>query len=204
MSSAADIYSLDFDKIRDMERFGEKSVENLKNAIEKSKSNNLDRLVYALGIREVGSKAAKLLCERFRTLDELIAADEGSLLSVGEIGEITTRNIIEFFRNPKNLELISDLRKAGLNFTYVSDRVSDIFSGMTFVLTGTLPSYTRDEASAIIERLGGKTSSSVSKKTAYVLAGEDAGSKLEKAKQLGIKIIDESQFREMTGENDPI
>lgn len=204
MSSAADIYFLDFDKIRDMDRFGEKSVENLKNAIEKSKTNNLDRLVYALGIREVGSKAAKLLCERFRTLDELISADESSLLSIGEIGEVTTQNIIEFFRNPKNLELISDFRKAGLNFTYVSDRVSDIFSGMTFVLTGTLPSYTRDEASAIIERLGGKTSSSVSKKTAYVLAGEDAGSKLEKAKMLGVKIIDETQFREMTGENNSL
>ena len=199
ISSAADLYTLDFDKIREMDRYGEKSAENLKNAIEKSKSNNLDRLVYALGIREVGAKAAKLLCERFKTLDALIEADENSLLSVGEIGEVTTRNIIEFFKNPKNLELIADFRKAGLNFTYTSDRVSDIFSGMTFVLTGTLPTYTREEASQIIESLGGKTSSSVSKKTSFVLAGEEAGSKLEKAKQLGIKIIDEEEFREMTG-----
>jgi DNA ligase (NAD+) len=198
ISSAADIYTLDFGKIKEMDRFGEKSVENLKNAIEKSKSNNLDRLVYALGIREVGSKAAKLLCERFRTLDALIEADEDQLLSVGEIGEITTRNIIEFFGKKKNLELIADLRKAGLNFTYVSDRVSDIFSGMTFVLTGTLPSYTRDEAKAVIESLGGKTSSSVSKKTTYVLAGDEAGSKLEKARTLGIRIIDETEFRRMT------
>ncbi|MBO4391918.1 MAG: NAD-dependent DNA ligase LigA, partial [Clostridia bacterium] len=143
--------------------------------------------------------AAKLLCERFKTLDALIEADENSLLSVGEIGEVTTRNIIEFFKNPKNLELIADFRKAGLNFTYTSDRVSDIFSGMTFVLTGTLPTYTREEASQIIESLGGKTSSSVSKKTTFVLAGEEAGSKLEKAKQLGIKIIDEEEFRAMTG-----
>ena len=199
IASAADLYTLDFDKIRNMDRYGDKSAENLKNAIEKSKSNNLDRLVYALGIREVGSKAAKILCERFKTLDALIAADENQLVSVGDIGEITAENIIDFFRTPKNLELIENLRKAGLNFTYVSDRVSDIFAGMTFVLTGALPSYTREEASAIIESLGGKTSSSVSKKTTFVLAGEDAGSKLEKARALGIRVIDEREFREMTG-----
>ncbi len=198
--SAADLYKLDFNRIREMDRYGQKSVDNLKNAVEKSKSNNLDRLVYALGIREVGSKAARLLCERFKTLDVIISADEQQLVSIDEIGDVTARYITEYFRNPKNLELIGELRQAGLNFTYTADRVSDIFSGMTFVLTGALPTYTRDEATAIIEKLGGKTSSSVSKKTSYVLAGEDAGSKLVKAQQLGITVIDETEFRKMTGD----
>ena len=197
--SAADLYKLDFDRIKNMDRFGEKSAENLKNAIEKSKTNNLDRLVFALGIREVGSKAAKLLSERFKSLDALIAADEQQLISIDEIGLVTARYILDYFQNPKNLDLISELRDAGVNFTFTSDRVSDAFAGMTFVLTGTLPTYTRDEASAIIESLGGKTSSSVSKKTTYVLAGEDAGSKLTKAQQLGVTIIDEAEFRRMSG-----
>jgi DNA ligase (NAD+) len=182
-----------------MDRFGEKSAENLKNAIEKSKTNNLDRLVFALGIREVGSKAAKLLSERFKSLDALIAADEQQLISIDEIGSVTARYILDYFQNPKNLDLISELRDAGVNFIFTSDRVSDAFAGMTFVLTGTLPTFTRDEASAIIESLGGKTSSSVSKKTTYVLAGEDAGSKLTKAQQLGVTIIDEAEFRRMSG-----
>ena len=197
--SAADLYNLDYEFIKNMDRFGEKSADNLRNAIEKSKSNNLDRLVYALGIREVGSKAAKLLCERLKTLDGIMSADEQQLVSIDEIGEITAHYIIDYFRNPKNLELISELRSAGLNFSYRSDRVSDVFSGLTFVLTGTLPSYTRDEASAIIESLGGKTSSSVSRKTDYVLAGEDAGSKLTKAQQLGVSVIGEAEFRKMAG-----
>ncbi len=200
IKSAADLYSLDFERIKQMDRFGEKSAENLKNAIEKSKTNNLDRLVFALGIREVGAKAAKLLSERFKTLDSLIAATEEQLLSVDEIGTVTARYIIEYFQNPKNLELISQLRDSGLNFEYKSDRVSDIFGGMTFVLTGTLPTYTRDEASALIEKYGGKTSSSVSKKTTYVLAGEDAGSKLTKARQLGVTVIDEIEFEKMLGD----
>ncbi|MBE6897232.1 MAG: NAD-dependent DNA ligase LigA, partial [Ruminococcaceae bacterium] len=199
ISSAADLYKLDFEHIKQMDRFGEKSAENLKNAIEKSKTNNLDRLIFALGIREVGSKAAKLLSERFKSLDALIAADEQQLISIDEIGSVTARYILDYFTNPKNLDLISELREAGVNFTYTSDRVSDAFAGMTFVLTGTLPTYTRDEASAIIESLGGKTSSSVSKKTTYVLAGEDAGSKLVKAQQLGVSIIDEAEFRRMSG-----
>lgn len=197
--SAADLYKLDFERIKNMDRFGEKSAENLKNAIEKSKTNNLDRLIFALGIREVGSKAAKLLSERFKSLDALISADEQQLISIDEIGAVTAHYILDYFRNPKNLDLISELREAGINFTYTSDRVSDAFAGMTFVLTGTLPTYTRDEASAIIESLGGKTSSSVSKKTTYVLAGEDAGSKLTKAQQLGVTVIDESEFRRMSG-----
>ena len=199
ISSAADLYKLDFERIKNMDRFGEKSAENLKNAIEKSKTNNLDRLIFALGIREVGSKAAKLLSERFKSLDALISADEQQLISIDEIGTVTAQYILDYFRNPKNLDLIEELRASGLNFTYASDRVSDIFSGMTFVLTGTLPTYTRDEASAIIESLGGKTSSSVSKKTTYVLAGEDAGSKLTKAQNLGVTIIDEAEFRRMSG-----
>lgn len=199
ISSAADLYKLDFERIKNMDRFGEKSAENLKNAIEKSKTNNLDRLIFALGIREVGSKAAKLLSERFKSLDALISADEQQLISIDEIGTVTAQYILDYFRNPKNLDLIEELRASGLNFTYTSDRVSDIFSGMTFVLTGTLPTYTRDEASAIIESLGGKTSSSVSKKTTYVLAGEDAGSKLTKAQNLGVTIIDEAEFRRMSG-----
>jgi len=199
ISSAADLYKLDFERIKNMDRFGEKSAENLKNAIEKSKTNNLDRLIFALGIREVGSKAAKLLSERFKSLDALRTADEQQLISIDEIGTVTAQYILDYFRNPKNLDLIEELRASGLNFTYTSDRVSDIFAGMTFVLTGTLPTYTRDEASTIIESLGGKTSSSVSKKTTYVLAGEDAGSKLTKAQNLGVTIIDEAEFRRMSG-----
>jgi len=199
IASAADLYTLDFDKIKQMDRFGEKSVENLKNAIDNSRKNNLDRLVYALGIREVGAKAAKLLCEKFGNLDSLIAVDKDALTSIPEIGDVTADYILEYFKNPKNLDLIERFRSAGLNFSYSSGRVSDVFAGMTFVLTGTLPTYSRDEASAIIESLGGKTSGSVSKKTTYVLAGEDAGSKLTKAQSLGITVIDEEEFRRLAG-----
>ena len=201
ISSAADIYRLDYGMIAQMEGFGSVSAENLRVAIDKSKDANLDRVIYALGIRQVGQKTGSILASRFGTMEAFSAASEEELTSIDEIGPITAHYICEFFSVPHNMTLISELASAGVNMTYRSDKVSDIFSGMTFVLTGTLESFTRDEASAIITKCGGKVSSSVSKKTTYVLAGSEAGSKLTKAQSLGVKIISEADFLGMAGGN---
>ena len=201
ISSAADIYRLDYGVIAQMEGFGTVSAENLRVAIEKSKGANLDRVIYALGIRQVGQKTGAILASRFGTMTAFSQASEEDLTSIDEIGPVTARYICEFFSVPHNKSLISELESAGVNMEYRSDKVSDIFAGMTFVLTGTLESFTRDEASAIITKCGGKVSSSVSKKTSYVLAGEEAGSKLTKAQSLGVKIISEADFLGMVGGN---
>ena len=197
VSSAADLYYLEQDKIAELERMGDKSAANLIAAIERSKSAGLARLLCAFGIRQVGQKAAKVLAGSFEDLDALIAADAEQLTAIPDIGGITAGFITEWFSLPQSQHLIGRLRAAGVDFTSHEEKRDDRFAGLTFVLTGTLSDFTRDEASAIIESFGGKASSSVSKKTSYVLAGENAGSKLTKAEGLGIKIISEADFVEM-------
>ena len=197
VSSAADLYYLEQDKIAELERMGDKSAANLIAAIERSKSAGLARLLCAFGIRQVGQKAAKVLAGSFEDLDALIAADAEQLRAIPDIGGITAGFITEWFSLPQSQHLIGRLRAAGVDFTSHEEKRDDRFAGLTFVLTGTLSDFTRDEASAIIESFGGKASSSVSKKTSYVLAGENAGSKLTKAEGLGIKIISEADFAEM-------
>lgn len=197
VSSAADLYYLEQDKIAELERMGDKSAANLIAAIERSKSAGLARLLCAFGIRQVGQKAAKVLAGSFEDLDALIKADAEQLTAIPDIGGITAGFIIEWFSLPQSQHLIGSLRAAGVDFTSHEEKKDDRFAGLTFVLTGTLSDFTRDEASAIIESFGGKASSSVSKKTSYVLAGENAGSKLTKAEGLGIKIISEADFAEM-------
>ena len=197
VSSAADLYYLEKDKVAQLERMGDKSAANLMTAIENSKSAGLARLVCAFGIRQVGQKAAKVLASHFADLDTLMAAKTEELTTIPDIGGITAGFITEWFSLPQSMHLIGRLRAAGVDFTSHEEKKDDRFAGQTFVLTGTLSRYTRDEASAIIESFGGKSSGSVSKKTSYVLAGENAGSKLTKAESLGIRIISEDEFEEM-------
>ena len=197
VSSAADLYYLEKDKVAQLERMGDKSAANLMTAIENSKSAGLARLLCAFGIRQVGQKAAKVLAAHFTDLDTLMAAKTEELTAIPDIGGITADFITEWFSLPQSMHLIGRLRAAGVDFTSHEEKKDDRFAGQTFVLTGTLSKYTRDEASAIIESLGGKSSGSVSKKTSYVLAGENAGSKLTKAESLGIRIISEDEFEEM-------
>lgn len=197
VSSAADLYYLEAEKVAQLERMGEKSAANLITAIENSKSAGLARLVCAFGIRQVGQKAAKVLASHFADLDSLMAAGPEELTAIADIGAITAGFITEWFSLPQSMHLIGRLRAAGVDFTSHEEKKDDRFAGQTFVLTGTLSRYTRDEASAIIESFGGKASGSVSKKTSYVLAGENAGSKLTKAENLGIRIITEDEFEAM-------
>ena len=197
VSSAADLYYLDVEKVARLDRMGEKSAANLMSAIENSKSAGLARLLCAFGIRQVGQKAAKVLAARFGDLDSLMAAKPDELTAIPDIGAITAGFITEWFSRPQSMHLIGRLREAGVDFTSHEEKKDDRFAGQTFVLTGTLSRYTRDEAAAIIESFGGKSSGSVSKKTSYVLAGENAGSKLTKAESLGIRILTEDEFEEM-------
>lgn len=197
VNSAADLYYLEKDTVAGLDRMGKKSAENLLNSLEKSKSAGLARLLCAFGIRQVGQKAAKVLAAHFDNLDALMAADAETLTTIPDIGAITAGFITEWFANPQSRHLIERLRQAGVDFKSREEKKDDRFAGITFVLTGTLEKFTRDEASAIIESYGGKASSSVSKKTGFVLAGENAGSKLTKAQTLGIRIISEDDFAKM-------
>ena len=197
VKDASDLYYLDAQAVAALERMGDKSAANLMRSIENSKEAGLARLLCAFGIRQVGQKAAKVLASHFADLDSLTAAGEEELTAIPDIGGITAGFIINWFSNPQSKDLIEKLRRAGVSFISKEEKKDDRFSGMSFVLTGTLSRFTRDEASAIIESFGGKTSSSVSKKTSCVLAGENAGSKLTKAESLGIKIISEEEFEEM-------
>ncbi|SHH61682.1 DNA ligase (NAD+) [Sporobacter termitidis DSM 10068] len=197
IQTAGDLYYLDAQRLEELPRFGKKSAENLIAAIEKSRENDLSRLLGALGIPQVGQSAAKSLSEHFGTMETLEAAAEEELTAVGDIGGVTARNIIEWFQNPQSRHLLGRLREAGVNMTSRAEKSDDRFAGKTFVLTGALSKYTRDEAGEIILKHGGTVSSSVSKKTAYVLAGEDAGSKLTKAQSLGVPVIAEEEFEEM-------
>lgn len=197
IKTAADIYSLDFDKIAEMDKMGKKSAENLKKAIEKSKENDLSKLVFALGIRHVGAKAAKLLSDNFRDIDSIMNSSAEDISKIDGFGLVMAQSVVDFMSMPQSQKLIADFKAAGVNMKAEDTHIDNRFSGKTFVLTGTLTKYTRSEASRIIENYGGKASSSVSKKTDYVLAGEAAGSKLTKATELGIKIINEDEFAEM-------
>lgn len=198
VKSPADLYRLKIDDVSNLERMAEKSANNLISAVEKSKENELYRLVFALGIRNIGLKAAKLLCENFPTIDDIMNAKAADFEMIDGFGKVMALSIENYFALDGTKELIADLKSLGLKMKSTAPKSSGgIFSGKTFVLTGTLPTMKRSEASKIIEENGGKTSSSVSKKTSYVLAGEEAGSKLTKAQSLGITIITEDEFKAM-------
>ena len=198
IETIADIYYLKQADIETLKKDGKKFASNLIDAINKSKDNDLDRLICALGIRHIGTKSAKTLAKRFKSIDGLTNATLEDLIKTEDVGEITAKSIYEFFKQEQTIDLIKRLKNSNVNMKLKENQVLDNrFEGKTFVLTGTLEKYTRDEASKIIENFGGKTSSSVSKKTDYVLAGEEAGSKLTKAESLGVKIITEQEFQEM-------
>ena len=194
----AELYRLDAQSVATADRMGKKSAENLILAIERSKTQGLARLLCAFGIRQVGSKAAKVLARRYADLDELMAASEEELTTIDDIGPVTARYIAEWFRSDQSRHQIELLREAGVSFDSTEEVADSRFAGKTFVLTGTLTSLTRSEAEEIIERFGGKASGSVSKKTSFVLAGSNPGSKLTKAEALGIPILTEEEFRKMT------
>ena len=193
----ADLYSLRVSDIEDLERMGRKSAENLVNAIEQSKSRGLERLLFALGIRQVGEVAAEEIARKMRTLDNIFASTFDDFASIKDIGEITATALVEFFASEETRALCDRLSSLGVKTEAVGEERGEKFLGMTFVLTGTLPTMTRDEASELIKQNGGKVAGSVSKKTTYVVAGEEAGSKLTKAKDLGVNIIDESTLLNM-------
>lgn len=197
IAATADLYTLKKEELSGLDKLGEKSASNLISAIESSKNRELANLIYALGIRQVGLGAAKTLAAHFKTLDALIIADMATLSEIEDIGPVTAQSIKDYFAEPQNLENIERLKRCGVNMIYSEEALSDSFSGLTFVLTGTLSGYTRSEATAEIEKRGGKVSGSVSKKTSYVLSGDEAGSKLEKAKALGVPVINEEEFKSM-------
>ncbi len=203
----ADIYRLSQDDLLKLERMGEKSAQNLLGEIENSRQLPLERVVFGLGIRFVGERTAEFLAAHFGSLDALIEAatvkneDESltRLQEVEEVGPRIAQSIREFFLEPKNRQLIEDLRRAGLTFTGKKQQRGTQLAGRTFVLTGTLPDYSRDEAKRLIEAAGGKVTGSVSKNTDYVVAGADPGSKLDKARQLGVKVIDQKEMEKLAG-----
>jgi DNA ligase (NAD+) len=197
ISDCADLYLITEEQVAEIERMGKKSAQNLINSINNSKSAGLERLIYALGIRNIGEVAAEALASRYKTLEALMGATRDELCEIPDFGEITADCVIEFFSREKNIELCKKLTNLGLNTSSTFVMLDNRFEGMTFVLTGTLPSMSRDVASTMIKDRGGKVSGSVSSKTTYVLAGEDAGSKLTKAKNLGVNIIDEEEFLKM-------
>lgn len=198
ISDVADLYYLDENALSSLERMGKKSASNIIRSVEQSKDRGLSRLLYALGIRLVGISTAESLCKRYTDIEDYFSLDREALSQIDDIGEITASSIVNFFSHPGTRETVDKLKRAGVKTTADNTKPKDDrFSGMTFVLTGTLPTLTRSEAEAIIKERGGKTSSSVSKKTSVVLAGEDAGGKLTKARELELRIIDEEEFRRM-------
>ncbi len=197
IKDCADLYTLEVKSVSKIERMGKKSAQNLINSINNSKSAGLERLIFALGIRNIGEVAAQALADRYKTLDALILATKEELCEIQDFGEITADCVIDFFSHEQNIELCKKLSDLGLNTSSTFVQLDSRFEGLTFVLTGTLPTMSRDVASSMIKDRGGKVSGSVSGKTSYVLAGDDAGSKLVKAKNLGITIIDEEEFLRM-------
>lgn len=198
--SAADIYDLTLEQLLTLDKFKEKSAGNLLRAIEASKANNLDKLVFGFGIRNIGDKAAALLAERFGTMRELAVADEEALVAIDGFGLVMAKSVLDFFAKDGTADLLRRLEAAGVNMDYHGVRRGDKLAGKTLVVTGTLPTLSRDEAEALVVQNGGKAAGSVSKKTSFVLAGEAAGSKLTKAQTLGIPVIDEATFLEMIKE----
>jgi len=197
VKNVADIYSLTKDRLLDLERMGDKSAQNVLEEIEASKKLPLERVIFGLGIRFVGERTAQFLAEHFGSMDALMKSTEEELLEVEEVGPRIAASILEFFREPHNRELINQLRDAGLTFTGKKKERGTKLAGKTFVLTGTLPNLSRDQAKKLIEDAGGRVAGSVSKKTDYVVAGSDAGSKLDKAKELGVAVIDEEVMQKL-------
>ncbi len=198
ISSSADIYDLKSEDILKLDGFQEKSAKNIIESINKSKENDLSKLLFALGIRHIGSKAAKLLAEHFKNIDAVINASVEEICEIDGFGEVMAISVYDFFKTEKTKDLILRFKQHGVNTVSKTEIKDDRFAGKTFVLTGTLPTFKRSEAQKIIESFGGKCSSSVSKKTDFVLAGEEAGSKLDKANALGVKVINENEFKEMS------
>ena len=199
VKSPADLYTLDKEQLMVLDRFAEKSADNLISAIAASKEAGLDRLIHALGIRNIGRRAAVLLCERFGDMDSLLAAGKDDVAAIDGFGKVMAESVVTALGEPHMRDLIAKLKAAGVDMTYTKQSTGDDrFAGLTFVLTGTLPTMKRDEAKALIESFGGKVSGSVSKKTNYVVAGEDAGSKLTKAQELGIAVLSEAELLEKT------
>ena len=198
IKSVADLYRLTVTELMDLENFKEKSANNLINAIEKSKGNSLDRLIFGLGIRNIGQASAKLLCAKFGDLDNIMSASAEEIAEIDGFGEVMAESVVRELNEPHMISLIKRLKEYGVNTAFEKLQIDNRFEGMTFVLTGTLPTLKRNDAKALIEKYGGKASGSVSKKTSYVLAGEEAGSKLTKAQELGVKIITEEEFLKMT------
>jgi len=195
VKGVADLYDLTEERILELERMGPKSVANVLRNIENSKSNPLPRVLTALGMRFVGERTAELLAEQFGSMDAIAGADVEQLQQAQEVGPKVAESIVRFFREPRNRELVERLRRAGLVFTHETRRpFGGALQGLTFVLTGTLPTLTREDAKRLIEIAGGKVTGSVSKKTNYVVAGEEAGSKLDKARELGVPVVDEAQL----------
>ena len=199
VKSVADIYSLTEEKLLTLERMGEKSAQNILQEIERSKKLPLERVIYGLGIRFVGERTAEFLAEHFGSMDAIMNASLEQLQEVNEVGPRIAKSIVEFFAETKNRELVERLRKAGLTLKGVRKERGTQLAGKTFVLTGTLARHTRNEAKKLIEDAGGKVAGSVSKKTDYVVAGEEAGSKLDKARELGVSVIDERAMEELVG-----
>jgi DNA ligase (NAD+) len=199
VKNVADIYKLTKENLLSLERMGDKSAQNVLNEIEASKKLPLERVIYGLGIRFVGERTAQFLAEHFGSMDALMNASEEELQEVNEVGPRIAESMVEFFQEPRNRDLIEQLRKAGVAFTGKKRERGTTLAGKTFVLTGTLPHLTRDDAKKMIEDAGGRVSGSVSKKTDFVVAGDEAGSKLDKAKELGVKVIGEKDLRELLG-----
>ena len=194
LKTPGDLYQLQVSDVARLERMGKKSAQNLIYAIEKSKKNDLSKLLTALGIRQVGQRAAQVLARQFGSMDALMSAGEEELAAVPDIGAVTAHNILEWFSSPQSRHLIETLKAAGVNMISHAEPVGDKLAGLTFVLTGELNRFSRKEAGEKIEALGGKVSGSVSSKTSYVIAGEAAGSKLQKAQKLNIPILNEDEF----------
>lgn len=198
IENIADIYKLKKEEIASIKRSGDKFAQNLIDAIENSKKNDLSKVINSFGIRHTGTKTSKILAKKYKTMDNLAGASFEDLSMTEDIGPVIAQSIYDFFHQEQTLDLIEKLKQSGVNMNYLEDEeADDRFYGKTFVLTGTLENYTREEASEIIEKFGGKTSSTVSKKTSYVLAGSEAGSKLTKAQALGVTVITEAEFEEM-------
>ena len=204
IASPADIYRLKADQLVDLERLGEKSAANLIAAIEKSKQNDLSKLLFGLGIRNIGQKAAQLLARRFGDMQALLAATQEQLTAIDGFGDIMAVSLLDFFAEPQNRAMLAELETLGVNMKSLQAPVADKLAGLTFVLTGTLPTLSRNDATALLEAQGAKVSGSVSKKTSYVVAGEEAGSKLTKAQQLGIPVLDEDGLLQLLNNQEPL
>ena len=199
VKDVADLYKLTKTQLLSLERMGDRSAENVLREIEHSKKLPLERVIYGLGIRFVGERTAQFLAEHFGSIDDLMNASEEELKEVGEVGPAVAKSIIEFFAEPRNRELVRELRAAGLKMSGEKKERGAKLAGKTFVLTGELENYSREQARKMIEDAGGKVTGTVSKKTDYVIAGSGAGSKLNKAKELGISVINEDQLKNLIG-----